>query len=83
MREEVGLDATVGELIAVHSNFHDRDKQTVGVWFAATVTDGETRPDQLEITTAEWFDPADPPSPTYPTDALVLAQLAGQGHRRR
>ena len=77
MREEVALDVTAGDVIAVHSNFHDRAKQTVGVWLWATITGGAVRPDLREITTAAWFDPATPPSPTYPTDALVLAQLAG------
>ncbi len=40
LREETGLEATIGEVLQVASNFHDPEKLTVGVWFQATVTGG-------------------------------------------
>lgn len=82
--EETGLDVLLGEVVAVHSNFHSRDKQTVGVWFAATVTGGELRPADGELTELGWFDPGQPPHPlAFPTDALVLDQLAAEARQAR
>ena len=82
--EETGLDVLLGEVVAVHSNFHSRDKQTVGVWFAATVTGGELRPADGELTELGWFEPGQPPHPlAFPTDALVLDQLAAEARQAR
>ena len=77
-REETGLDVQTGEVVAVHSNFHDREKQTVGVWFAGEVVGGVLQPDPSELIAVAYFDPALPPPLAFPTDALVLRQLAGE-----
>jgi 8-oxo-dGTP diphosphatase len=39
--EETGLEAEVGDVVWVASNFHDPGKLTVGIWFAGTVTGGK------------------------------------------
>jgi ADP-ribose pyrophosphatase YjhB (NUDIX family) len=40
LREETGLEATVGEVLHVATNFHDPAKVTIGIWFAGVVTGG-------------------------------------------
>jgi 8-oxo-dGTP diphosphatase len=74
MREETGLDIEVGEVCAVHSNFHDRARQTVGVWFWGVVRHGTPRPgdDSDEL---GYYPCTDPPLLAFPTDAQVLATI--------
>jgi len=76
LKEETGFDVALGPVITVHSNFHDNDAHSVGVWFAGTVTGGTERPgdDVLELA---WFPPGSPPEDlAFPTDRRVLAALA-------
>ncbi|HEX9883169.1 MAG TPA: hypothetical protein VGA79_04310, partial [Desulfobaccales bacterium] len=63
------------EVLAVHSNFHDPARLTVGLWFAGRVTGGRLAPaDDLDA--AAFFPLTAPPSPlAFPTDELVLAEL--------
>ena len=74
--EETGVRARAGEPLAVHSNFHDPERLTVGVWFAAEDARGDPFPADGELSAVAYFDPADPPPLAFPTDALVLARLA-------
>ena len=76
--EETGLRARAGAVVAVHSNFHDPERLTVGVWFAGEDVAGEPFPADGELSETGWFDPAEPPPLAFPTDALVLAQLAAE-----
>jgi 8-oxo-dGTP diphosphatase len=73
--EETGLQVEVGEVLAVHSNFHDPDRLTVGLWFAGRVVGGTLAPgDDLED--AAFFPLSAPPQPlAFPTDALVVEEL--------
>ena len=73
--EETGLRARAGEVVAVHSNFHDPERLTVGIWFAGEDVAGEPVPADGELSEVGYFDPAEPPPLAFPTDALVLAQL--------
>ena len=74
--EETGVRARAGEVVAVHSNFHDPERLTVGIWFAGEDVEGEPVPADGELSEVRYFDPADPPPLAFPTDALVLTQLA-------
>lgn len=74
--EETGLDVEIGEVCAVHSNFHNVASLTVGVWFYGTITGGEARASD-DLDRIDWFPPSAPPERlAFPTDRLVLKDLA-------
>ena len=76
LKEETGLIARAGAIIAVHSNFHNEALHTVGVWFEGIVTGGALQPVDGELSEVAYFNPAEPPELAFPTDLLVLNQLA-------
>src|SRR5213078_2922639 len=76
-REEAGMEVVIGEPVQVTSNFHEPEKPTVGIWFAATLADPAARPVAGDDAVAVgWFDPTAPPPLAFPTDAALLARLA-------
>jgi ADP-ribose pyrophosphatase YjhB (NUDIX family) len=77
LREETGLEVTADTIVAVHSNFHFADDSSVGIWFGGRVIGGELHCADGEMTELGYFDPAAPPALAFPTDALVLGELAG------
>jgi hypothetical protein len=50
----------------------------VGVWFEGLSPSGVLRPADGELTGLCYFDPATPPPLAFPTDAIVLEQLAAE-----
>ncbi len=77
--EETGIEVELGEIVAVHSNFHNPKLHTVGVWFRGRAVGGALHPVDGEFSELAYRDPASPPPLAFPTDALVLAQLASGG----
>ena len=79
-REEAGVEVVIGEVVQVASNFHEPEKPTIGVWFAARLADPAARPVAGDdAVAADWFEPAAPPPLAFPTDAALLARLARGG----
>lgn len=76
-QEETGLLVELGEVVAVHSNFHNPNQHTVGIWFAGRRIGGTLAAND-DLDDVAFFAPHAPPQPlAFATDALVLAQLSG------
>lgn len=76
-KEEAGIDVALGEVVQVASNFHEAEKPTVGIWFAARRLDPAQEPQAGDDAAAVgWFDPLAPPPLAFPTDAALLRRLA-------
>jgi ADP-ribose pyrophosphatase YjhB (NUDIX family) len=77
IREETGLVVEAQELVAVHSNFHEPDRQTVGIWFRVRAIGGALLPGD-DVDDLRFVPPGDPGVPlAFPTDAFVLTEIAG------
>lgn len=77
--EETGLVVTAETVLAVHSNFHDPAKLTVGVWFLARYRSGRLQAGD-DADRAEFFPIDDPAVPlAFPTDREVLRALRAAG----
>lgn len=73
--EETSLHIRVGTVYAVHSNFHDPESLTIGIWFLGEVIGGKPLAGD-DLDDLRYFPVDSPPEPlAFPTDRLVLDQL--------
>ena len=74
--EETGLQVELEGVLAVHSNFHNPDDHTVGVWYRGRRMGGELRAggDLLQVA---FYDMDKLPCLKFPTDRMVVTQLGG------
>ena len=74
MAEETGLIVDLRGVLAVKSNFHDLEKQTVGVWYRGVRTGGVLEPGD-DLREVKFVDLGQIPDFRFPTDREVVEKL--------
>ena len=75
MAEETGLQVSLTGIVAVKSNFHDAERQTVGIWYRGRRESGQLKPG-ADLVETDFFEPGALPPLKFPTDAEVIESLS-------
>jgi 8-oxo-dGTP diphosphatase len=78
--EESGLLVRITGVVAVHSNFHDIERQTVGIWFWGDTVGGELKAGDDLVEVGFFGGEEIPPNMAFPTDMLVIEELKRGGN---
>lgn len=74
VHEETGLDVRLLGVCDVRSNFHDPERQTVGVWFWGQCVGGEIQVGD-DVDAAAWYALDRLPELAFPTDVALLGDI--------
>ncbi len=77
--EETGLLVEIKGVLAVHSNFHDPQRQTVGIWFWGDPLGGELKAGDDLVEVGFFKGDEIPANMAFPTDLLVIEELKRGG----
>jgi ADP-ribose pyrophosphatase YjhB (NUDIX family) len=72
--EETGLRVALGHVLAVHSNFHNPQQHTVGIWYRGERIGGTLRAGG-DLRQVEFFSFERLPPLIFPTDQLVVNKI--------
>jgi ADP-ribose pyrophosphatase YjhB (NUDIX family) len=75
MNEELGLHLEIGPIFNAHSNFHNPEQHTVGIWFEAVLPKGATPEPGGDLVELGFFPLDQTPELVFPTDRLIVEQL--------
>jgi ADP-ribose pyrophosphatase YjhB (NUDIX family) len=76
--EELGVHVSLEEIFAVHSNFHNPDHHTVGIWFKTRIDEIDALAAGGDLRALEFFSLQDLPRLAFPTDRIVLKKLQAE-----
>ncbi len=77
--EETGLLVEIRGVLAVHSNFHDVEHQTVGIWFWGDPIGGELKAGDDLVEVGFFSRMEIPANMAFPTDLVVIEELKRGG----
>jgi 8-oxo-dGTP diphosphatase len=73
--EETGLAVTLGKIFSAHSNFHNPDQHTVGIWFMAEAEDLSKASPGGDLIDFRPFPLTQIPKLAFPTDRKVIQEI--------